>query len=56
MAVLGHRTLAEAQRYTMEANRSRMAASAMAELGQIGNEKPSTLLPRRCKLHLNRLI
>jgi integrase len=38
MAVLGHRTLAEAQRYTMEANRSRMAASAMAKLGQIGNE------------------
>ena len=37
MAVLGHRTLTEAQRYTMEADRTRMAASAMGKIAHIGN-------------------
>jgi len=39
MAVLGHRTLAEAQRYTIEADRQRMAATAMSKIAQIGKRR-----------------
>jgi hypothetical protein len=37
MAVLGHRTLSEAQRYTAEADRRRMAQSGMAKLARLSN-------------------
>lgn len=37
MAVLGHRTLAEAQRYTEEANRRRMAQTAMQKVTRLAN-------------------
>lgn len=39
MAVLGHRTLAEAQRYTMEADRRRMAESGMQKVAKIAAER-----------------
>jgi len=39
MAVLGHRTIAQVQIYTKEANRKKMAQSAMAKFAQIGNTR-----------------
>ena len=37
MAVLGHRTLSEAQRYTAEADRRRMASTAMGKVARLAN-------------------
>jgi integrase len=47
MAVLGHKSLAEAERYTREANQATLAAAAMAKLdGQRSNKRPK-LSPAR---------
>lgn len=43
MAVLGHKTLAEAERYTREADQARLAASGVIKLeGRIGNRGSQT--------------
>ncbi|MBS7789236.1 tyrosine-type recombinase/integrase [Roseococcus sp. SDR] len=39
MAILGHRTLAEAQKYTVEADRRRMAESGMQKVAKIAAER-----------------
>jgi integrase len=41
MSILGHRSLAEAERYTKEADQKRLAAAAISRLeGQTGNKRP----------------
>jgi integrase len=43
MAVLGHKTLSEAERYTREADQARLASTALAKLeGRTGNKNAQT--------------
>jgi integrase len=43
MAILGHKTLSEAERYTRDADQARLAADAMAKLeGRRANKTPQT--------------
>ncbi len=56
MALSGHRTLSEVQRYTDDANKKLLADSAMAKLqGQSGNTSVANLGASRGKPQANSL-